>query len=150
MEIASHTPAKRRSPVDWSRWHFDIDTYLNRIVPAPPWHWVPRPISHFLGYRGYRPPRPTGNLVIAFWALVGAFCGVSVVMSVTMRVPSFQHHHAPSVIASMVSFVGIRIDLTAQSLIVNRAPRRCWNLRSSIHPLRNLEMLFWVKCLPLW
>lgn len=91
-----------KSRVDWSRWHFDIDTYLNPFIPAPPWRWVPRPIAHFLGYRGDHLPRPIGNLVIAFWALIGAFCSVSIVSSVTKRVPSFEHHHSPVVIASMV------------------------------------------------
>ena len=99
-ELHPHAPS--RSRVDWSRWHFDIDTFINPLIPAPPWHWVPRPMAHFLGYRGDQPPRPLGNLVIAFWALIGVFCSISVVTSVTMRVPSFQHHNAPVVIASMV------------------------------------------------
>ena len=99
-ELHSHSPSKSR--VEWSRWHFDIDNYLNRFIPGPPWRWVPRPISHFFGYRGDQPPRAIGNLVIAFWALIGVFCGVSVTMSVSMRVPSFKHHNAPLIIASMV------------------------------------------------
>ncbi|EYE94740.1 HPP family protein [Aspergillus ruber CBS 135680] len=98
-ELHSHSPSKSR--VEWSRWHFDIDNYLNRFIPGPPWRWVPRPISHFFGYRGDQPPRAIGNLVIAFWALIGVFCGVSVTMSVSMRVPSFEHHNAPLIIASM-------------------------------------------------
>ena len=99
-ELYSRSPSKSR--VDWSRWHFDIDNYLNPFIPAPPWRWIPRPISHFLGYRGDQPPRAIGSLIIAFWALIGAFCGVSVVSAVTKRVPSFEHHHGPSVVASMV------------------------------------------------
>lgn len=101
-QLYSHAPPKSR--VDWSRWHFDIDTYLNRFIPAPPWRWVPRPISHFFGYRGDQSPRVIGNLVIAFWSLIGVFCGVSIAMSVTMRVPSFEHHNSLLIIASMVCF----------------------------------------------
>lgn len=107
VELHRHAPSK--SPVDWSRWHFDIDTFINPFIPAPPWRWVPRPIAHFLGYREDQPSRPIGNLVIAFWALIGVFCSVSVVTSVTMNVPSFQHHNAPVVVASMVC--GHRISL---------------------------------------
>ena len=108
IELYSRSPS--RSRVDWSRWHFDIDNYLNPFIPAPPWHWIPRPISHFLGYRGDQPPRVIGSLIIAFWALIGVFCGVSVVTAVTMRVPSFEHHHAPTVVASMVCGVDIPLS----------------------------------------
>ncbi|KAB8264112.1 HPP family-domain-containing protein [Aspergillus pseudonomiae] len=86
--------------VDFSRWHVDIDRYLNPLIPRPPWRWLPRPISHFLGYRGDKPPRNLGNLVIAFWSLIGVFCGVLVVAEVSLHVPSFQHHHAPIIVAS--------------------------------------------------
>ncbi|KAF7587202.1 hypothetical protein BBP40_007564 [Aspergillus hancockii] len=86
--------------VDFSRWHADIDTYLNPLIPAPPWRWLPRPISHFLGYRGDKPPKALGNIVIAFWSLIGVFCGVLIVSEVSLHVPSFQHHHAPIIVAS--------------------------------------------------
>ncbi|KAH8430527.1 HPP family protein [Aspergillus melleus] len=86
--------------VDFSRWHIDIDAYINPYIPAPPWRWLPRPISHFLGYRGDKPPKSLGNLVIAFWSLIGVFCGVLVVAEVSEHVPSFQHHNAPIIVAS--------------------------------------------------
>ncbi|KAE8153526.1 HPP family-domain-containing protein [Aspergillus avenaceus] len=86
--------------IDLARWHVDIDTYLNPIIPSPPWRWLPRPISHFLGYRGDKPPKVLGNLVIAFWSLLGVFCGVLVVAEVSMHVPAFQHHNAPIIVAS--------------------------------------------------
>lgn len=108
VELYSRSPTKSR--VDWSRWHFDIDNYLNPFIPAPPWRWIPRPISHFLGYRGDQPPRVIGSLIIAFWALIGVFCGVSVVTAVTKRVPSFEHHHGPTVVASMVCCVNIPLS----------------------------------------
>lgn len=73
--------------VDFSRWHVDIDRYLNPLVPRPPWRWLPRPISHFLGYRGDKPPKNLGNLVLAFWSLIGVFCGVLVVAEVSFMSP---------------------------------------------------------------
>ncbi|PLN83165.1 HPP family protein [Aspergillus taichungensis] len=96
--MQSQHPRPRRP--DFSRWHVDIDAVLNPYLPAPPWRRLPRPISHFLGYRGDHPPRALGNLVIAFWSLIGAFCGVLVVAEVSKHVPSFQQHHAPVIIAS--------------------------------------------------
>ncbi|GES58045.1 HPP family protein [Aspergillus terreus] len=81
-------------------WHVDIDTFLNPYLPAPPWRHLPRPISHFMGYRGDHHPQAMGNLLIALWSLIGAFCGVIVVAEVCMHVPSFQSHHAPIIVGS--------------------------------------------------
>ncbi|CAI7576915.1 unnamed protein product [Penicillium bialowiezense] len=82
-----------------STWNVDIDHYLNRIVPAPRWHLVPRPIAHMLGHRD-RAPKPLGNVLVACWSLVGAFCGVALVASVSKRVPSFEARDAPAIIGS--------------------------------------------------
>ncbi|KAJ5933834.1 hypothetical protein N7454_006163 [Penicillium verhagenii] len=82
-----------------STWHFDIDRYLNRLVPAPRWHLIPKPMAHFLGYRA-ESPKPLGNVVIAFWSLIGAFCGVALVASVSQNVPSFEARDAPAIIGS--------------------------------------------------
>lgn len=103
-----HAPPSSKG-FDLSRWHFDIDAYLNPYLPAPPWRWLPRPVSHFFGYRGDQPPKAVGNLVIAFWALIGAFCGVLVIAEVSLHVPSFQAHHAPIIVASFVSYPSLRI-----------------------------------------
>ncbi|KAJ6007630.1 hypothetical protein N7540_011606 [Penicillium herquei] len=80
-------------------WHFDIDRYLNPFIPAPRWHLVPQPVAHFLGYRK-EPPKQLGNIAIAFWSLVGAFCGVALVASVSEHVPSFEARDAPAIIGS--------------------------------------------------
>ncbi|KAJ5737549.1 uncharacterized protein N7483_002674 [Penicillium malachiteum] len=80
-------------------WHFDIDRYLNPFIPAPRWHLVPKPVVHFLGYRK-EPPKQLGNIVIAFWSLVGAFCGVALVALVSEHVPSFKARDAPAIIGS--------------------------------------------------
>ncbi|KAJ5921308.1 hypothetical protein N7466_009634 [Penicillium verhagenii] len=82
-----------------STWNFDIDRYLNRLVPAPRWHLIPKPVAHFLGYRT-ETPKPLGNIVIAFWSLIGAFCGVALVASVSQNVPSFEARDAPAIIGS--------------------------------------------------
>ncbi|KAI1829955.1 hypothetical protein DTO013E5_5423 [Penicillium roqueforti] len=91
-----------REPMTLSRpttWNFDIDRYLNPFVPAPRWHLVPRPVAYMLGYRD-RPPKPLGNIVVAFWASIGAFCGVALVASVSKRVPSFKAHDATTILGS--------------------------------------------------
>lgn len=85
-----------------SSWNFDIDRFLNPLIPAPRWNLVPQPIAHFLGYRSTA-PKPLGNILIAFWSMVGAFVGVALVASVSKRVPSFEDRNAPAIIGSFVS-----------------------------------------------
>ncbi|PYH87938.1 HPP family protein [Aspergillus ellipticus CBS 707.79] len=86
--------------IDFSRFHVDIDAYINPFLPPPPWRRLPRSISRFFGYRETLPPKPLGNLVVAFWALIGVFCGVLIVAEVSEHVPSFEAHHAPIIVAS--------------------------------------------------
>lgn len=87
---------------DVRTWHVDIDRFINPWVPAPRLYLLPQRISHFLGYRESA-PRPLGNVVIAFWSLVGAFCGVALVAEVSKRIPSFEARDAPAVVGSFVS-----------------------------------------------
>lgn len=82
-------------------WNFDIDQWLNPLVPRPPWQQLPNFISHFLGYRK-EPLKPIGTLLIAGWAFVGVFLGLVVVELVTKQVAVFQQHQAPIIIASFV------------------------------------------------
>ncbi|KAL2809060.1 HPP family-domain-containing protein [Aspergillus granulosus] len=89
-----------RHSIDFSRWHLDIDTALNRFLPRPPWRYLPRPISHFFGYRGDEQPKAVGNLVIAFWSLIGVFCGVLLISEVSLHIPEFRNHHAPIIVGS--------------------------------------------------
>ncbi|KAL9130360.1 MAG: hypothetical protein Q9217_001418 [Psora testacea] len=81
-----------------SAWHVDIDKYLNRLVPPNFIHTLPRPISHFLGYRE-SPQADTGNILVAFWACLGAFVGVIVLEGVFM-IPEIRHRGPPLLIAS--------------------------------------------------
>ncbi|KAJ5794644.1 hypothetical protein N7457_001243 [Penicillium paradoxum] len=96
MAPSPHRPVTLSRP---STWNFDIDRYLNPFVPAPPWNLVPRPIAHLLGYRGDG-PKPMGNILMALWSLLGAFCGVALVASVSKRVPSFEARDAPAIVGS--------------------------------------------------
>ncbi|KAL2862304.1 HPP family protein [Aspergillus lucknowensis] len=91
---------RRRHSIDFSRWHFDIDAVLNPFLPPPPWHLLPRPVSHFFGYREEHPSRAVGNIVIAFWALTGVFCGVLIISEVSLHVPEFRNHNAPIIVGS--------------------------------------------------
>ena len=81
--------------------HFDIDDYLNKIIPPSPLHRLPRPISKFLGYRKDEKP-DVGNVVVAFWALTGAFCGLVLVASVMRYSPLIQKYDPPVLFASLV------------------------------------------------
>ncbi|KXG50066.1 uncharacterized protein PGRI_060330 [Penicillium griseofulvum] len=96
MSPSPHGPVTLSHPTTWN---FDIDRYLNPFVPAPRWHLVPRPVAYMLGYRD-RPPKPIGNILIALWSLLGAFCGVALVASVSKRVPAFEARDAPTIIGS--------------------------------------------------
>lgn len=80
--------------------HIDIDKYFLRFIPRSRVHRLPRPISHFLGHRD-SPPSDIGNVLVAAWAFVGAFCGVSLIEAVFMS-PIIQAHGAPVIVASFV------------------------------------------------
>jgi hypothetical protein len=88
-------------------WNVDVDRYVNRIVPASRLYRLPTPVSRFLGYRREQ-REDVGNVMGAFWSLVGAFCGLAVVAAVFNNTGVIQVHHPPALIASFVSslFVG--------------------------------------------
>ncbi|KAL1642103.1 hypothetical protein SLS58_005693 [Diplodia intermedia] len=80
--------------------HFDIDQYLNRFVPRNRIHRLPKPLSRFLGYRE-KPAPPIGNIIQATWALVGAFCGLTVVTAVYKFGPGIAKYNPPVIVASL-------------------------------------------------
>ncbi|ATY60210.1 HPP family [Cordyceps militaris] len=86
-------------PTAHHAWNFDIDRYLNPIVPSPPWRVIPYPVAHFLGYRRTKPTN-TGNVMPAFWAFIGIFCAIIIVQVVSMHIPAFESHHAPAIVGS--------------------------------------------------
>jgi hypothetical protein len=84
------------------KWSFDIDRYLNRVVPPPPWRHVPRPIAHFLGHR-IEKVGDMGNLRNIFWAFIGIFCALTIIQVVGLHIPEFQDRGVPLIIGSFVS-----------------------------------------------
>ena len=85
-------------------WDVDFDRYLNCVIPPSPLHRLPGPVSRFLGYRRVG-QQDVGNVLGAFWSLVGAFCGLAVVAAVFEHTESIQWHHPPVLIASFVSLL---------------------------------------------
>ncbi|PGG99572.1 hypothetical protein GX51_06221 [Blastomyces parvus] len=77
----------------------DIDRLLNRYVPYPRWHLIPRPVAHFLGHRT-QPPKKPGNVLVMLWSVVGVFCGLAIVAAVTKNVSRFQEYGPFTMISS--------------------------------------------------
>lgn len=92
-----HTP--RRGP---SRWHFDIDQFLNPLLPPSLLPRLPSPVAHFLGYRTHAPQHALGNLAMVFWAVIGVFSSLAIIGVVNEAVPAFQHRTVPIIIGSFV------------------------------------------------
>ncbi|KAM3512555.1 hypothetical protein MY11210_003818 [Beauveria gryllotalpidicola] len=88
-----------RRPTAHHAWNFDIDRYLNPIIPSPPWRYMPYPVAHFLGHRTTKPAN-TGNLMPAFWAFIGIFCAIIIVQVTSTHIPAFESHHAPAIVGS--------------------------------------------------
>lgn len=99
-------------------WQFDIDRYINPYLPRYYLQVLPKPLSHFLGYRD-RPRRQVGTLIVAAWAFLGALVGVIAIEAVFM-IPTIQEHGVPLIIASCVCLLTVR-------WILSRSPQagRC-------------------------
>ncbi|KAI9053776.1 hypothetical protein LZ554_002725 [Drepanopeziza brunnea f. sp. 'monogermtubi'] len=78
---------------------FDIDRYLNHLIPRSRISHLPKPISWFLGHRS-TPQKPIGNILIWFWAFIGAFASILVIEAV-FQSPQLKSDGAPIVIASL-------------------------------------------------
>ncbi|UNI16949.1 hypothetical protein JDV02_003331 [Purpureocillium takamizusanense] len=83
----------------YRQWNFDIDRYLNPLVPSPPWRHLPYPVAYWFGYRKGK-PRDMGNLVPVFWAFIGVFAAILMIEAVSRRVPSFEHKGVPMIVGS--------------------------------------------------
>jgi hypothetical protein len=79
---------------------FDIDVYINPFIPSPRLDLLPKALSWFLGYRSRPQPR-IGNVLVWFWAFIGAFTGILVVEAVFMS-PWLKSEGAPIIIGSLV------------------------------------------------
>ena len=95
-------------------WHLNVDNHLNPYIPRNLVYRLPRPISHFLGHRD-GPRTEIGNILVAGWALLGAFTGVVVIEAIFMT-PAIRGHGVPLLIASFVRLV-LHILLVEFSLI---------------------------------
>ncbi|PVH88223.1 HPP family protein-like protein [Cadophora sp. DSE1049] len=82
-----------------SSYNFDVDRYINRIIPRSRLYLLPKPISWFLGHRE-KPPKQIGNVVTWFWAFIGAFCGILVIEAV-FQTEKLKSDGAPVIIASL-------------------------------------------------
>ncbi|KAI8959870.1 HPP family protein [Daldinia sp. FL1419] len=87
-------------PLQPSKWHFEIDRYLNPWIPSAPGKYLPYPIAHFLGYRPEHHQRPLGNIAMIFWAFIGVFCSLTIIEAVGHAIPSFEEHGVPIIIGS--------------------------------------------------
>lgn len=86
---------------------FDIDEYLNPLVPRNPLHLLPTWLSYWFGYRA---PRSTPTPSTTHHALhtlnlyasisLGAFCGLAIIENVFLALPTLSGHTAPIIIAS--------------------------------------------------
>lgn len=90
--------------------HFDIDKYLNRIVPQNQAKKLPLPVARWLGYRP-QPVQEVGNLLIAAWACLGAIIGLLVVGAVYKYSPAIAELDPPVIFASLVSRIHSMIDI---------------------------------------
>ena len=94
-------------------WHFDVDKYLKSYIPRNLVNRLPKLLSHFLGHRN-KPRTEIGNIIVAGWALLGAFVGVATIEAAFMA-PTIKDHEVPLLIGSFVRFV-LRI-LLAESML---------------------------------
>jgi len=85
---------------------FDIDNYLNHIIPRARFYLLPKPISHWFGYRA--PPKgepkapvpATSVLLVWLFSFLGAFIGIAIIENVFRNLPLLGGHSVPLVIAS--------------------------------------------------
>jgi len=98
------TPAsQKRHPIHT----FDVDKYLNHIIPRPRFYLLPKPVSYFFGYRApskdvQQPPpsQSTSVLLTYLFSFLGAFVGIAIIENVFRALPHLNGYPAPLVIAS--------------------------------------------------
>ncbi|KAI0437180.1 HPP family-domain-containing protein [Xylaria telfairii] len=79
--------------------HFDIDHYLNPIIPPPPWEAVPYPISYLLGHRRFPADKKYGNVLLTLRALLGVFVSLVLIQLLSHQIP-WVAANGPRVVAS--------------------------------------------------
>lgn len=126
-----------------SSFNFDVDHYLNRFVPPNRLDVLPPSIARFLGHRRQDQEKPVGNVLVWFWACLGAFCGILVVEAV-YSAPLLRGNGAPVVIGSLVYFFRKHFWYMVR-LNGDRVLRRSSSITQSTLRYHNPEMLFLVN-----
>lgn len=80
--------------------NFDIDRYLNPWIPHNRLGRLPKPISHFLGYR-HEPSKEPPSWIQWIWTFVATFLGILLVGAVYKYAPGITAHHPPVIVASL-------------------------------------------------
>lgn len=80
--------------------NFDIDSYLNPLIPPSQLHHLPTPIAHFLGHRTHTPSEPPAlvSWVLAFLATISGLCLVGGVYNYA---PGVSQWNPPPLVASL-------------------------------------------------
>ncbi|EXJ77983.1 hypothetical protein A1O3_09142 [Capronia epimyces CBS 606.96] len=93
-----------RRPPSQPRSAFDLDNYLNPLVPRNPLFRFPTWMSYWFGYRlptkATRPARSRRRLqTLKLWlsVFVGAFCGVAIIENVFLALPPLSGHAVPTI-----------------------------------------------------
>jgi len=95
--------------------HFDVDVYLNPVIPPNPSKYFPRPVSHFLGYRNKAVHEP-GNVFIAFWALISTYVGLLLVGLAFRQIPWIETLHPPVLIGSLGAAAILEFNILSSPL----------------------------------
>lgn len=110
---------------------FDIDEYLNPLIPRPWLHRLPQWISWGFGYRSSL-PRRVPTVYVWLWTFIGAFCGVSVVQAVFERSQYFLDRHVPNIVGSFV-------PLHLKTVLTSREQRQYYYMEQLKRPSHNPE-----------
>lgn len=81
--------------------NFNIDNYINPIIPRNRLSRLPYSVSRFLGYR-HAPPIEPPRLLVHLWSFLGAFIGILTVSALSIYAPGLAKYHPPTIIASLV------------------------------------------------
>ncbi|KAI7279163.1 hypothetical protein KC317_g2312 [Hortaea werneckii] len=122
--------------------NFDVDTYLNPIIPPSQLHRIPKTISHFLGHRNHQPSEPPHliSYTLAYLATVTGLCLVGGVYNHAPGPRNIILGHTLSAIVAVGVSKGFqhytlfpRIDWLAAAIVCATA-NLVMSLTNTIHP----------------
>lgn len=88
-----------------SQWQVNFDQYINPFLIPPPTRLLPRSVQRLLD-RHKRSRPHLGNVVLGFWAFIGALVSLSLISIIDKNVPAFKSAGSPLIIGSFVSSPG--------------------------------------------